>query len=206
MLMRGRANRQRNTTPTPDAAVFPAEIETAVVTQEEDPAMQLTNTPTVTAEVLPPLEEAEPPTARPDPTATAVNPTEPALTATSSPPPEATPIASPTNTPTAEPTQVSCIPSPPFGWTRYSIQANDSLVSLSEAANTTVERLMQVNCLDNTLLNIGQQIWLPAIAPTATPTEIASPAPTVTAFSPGPNPTSAPPVPPSLTPPPVQPT
>lgn len=211
MFMRGRANRQQNVTPTPDAAVLPIESETAVVAQPEDgPTTQPTMPPpeanegTVDeVEVLPSAEEAETPTIRPSPPETAATPTATELTqtATASPTPEPTNTPSPTVTPTLEATEIACIPSPPFGWERYTIQANDSLSSLSEATNSTVEQLMQVNCLDNILLSIGQSIWMPALEPTATPT--AEPAPTDSSATavppapnpPGPNPTSPPPTP-----------
>ncbi|MAT98162.1 MAG: hypothetical protein CL608_13540 [Anaerolineaceae bacterium] len=211
MFMRGRANRQRDITPTPDAAVLPVESETAVVTQPEDePASQPTITITVTnegtideVEVLPSAEEVDAPTVRPSPTETAVTETatEPAPTITASPTSETTSTPSPTNTATLEPTDIACIPSPPFGWVRYTIQANDSLSALSEATDTTVEQLMQVNCLDNILLSIGQTIWMPALEPTATATTAAtSPSTSPTAVPPapnppGPNPTSPPPTP-----------
>lgn len=170
MFMRGRANRQRNVTPTPDAAVLPIESETAVVSQpEDDPTTTPTVIVTVTqedaideAEVLPANEEGETATARPSPTETAVTATEPAPTSSASPTLEVTNTPSPTTTPTLEPTEIACIPTPPFGWVRYTIQANDSLSSLSEATDITVEQLMQVNCLDNILLSIGQVIWMPA--------------------------------------------
>ena len=218
MFMRGRANRQQNVTPTPDAAVLPVASETAVVIQPED---EQTTQPTVTTtatnealfiedEVLPSNEEVETSTARPSPTETAVpiTATEPAPTTPASPTSEPTSSPSPTNTPTIEPTASACVPSPPFGWARYTIQANDSLSALGEATNTTVEQIMQVNCLDNILLSIGQAIWLPAFAPTTTPTASAT-SPAATAVPPapnppgpnppGPNPTSPPPTP---TPPP----
>jgi LysM repeat protein len=211
MFMRGRANRQQNVTPTPDAAVLPVESETAVVVQpEDDPTTQPTmttpeaNEGTVDeVEVLPSAEETETSTIRPSPTETAATPTatELAQTATASPTPEPTNTPSPTVTPTLETTEVACVPSPPFGWERYTIQANDSLSALSEATDTTVQQLMQVNCLDNILLSIGQSIWMPALEPTATPT--AEPVPTDSSATavppapdpPGPNPTSPPPTP-----------
>ncbi len=201
MFMRGRANRQRNVTPTPDAAVLPIESETAVVRQPEDEPTTPTVTTTATqedpineAEVLPPNEEVDTATAQPSPTQTAVTATEPAPTSTASPTLEATSTPSPTTTPTLEPTEIACVPSPPFGWVRYTIQANDSLSSLSQATNTTVEQLMQVNCLDNILLSIGQTIWMPALEPTAASTEEATAVPS-DPNPPGPNPTSPPPTP-----------
>ncbi|WP_420631214.1 protein kinase domain-containing protein [Candidatus Leptofilum sp.] len=184
MLMRGRGNRQQNVTPSPEAVILPAVVATTAVPQTDE---ALTNSPTNTApamqepgdtaatsedEVLPPTEEVETPTNEPSPTAVqaAPTPTELAPTAT------ATTTSTPTETPTLEPTETSCVPSPPFGWVRYTIQANDSLSSLSQATGTTVARLQEVNCLETNLLNVGQQIWLPASPnPTDTP---AAPEPT----------------------------
>lgn len=100
-------------------------------------------------------------------TATAVPPTESVATAvppTATMPPTATQVATspplPTATASQQPSPTSCVPSPPPGWVRYSIQADDSLSALGQATNTTVEQIMQVNCLDSILLSIGQQIWL----------------------------------------------
>lgn len=211
LLLRGRANRQPDVTPTPEPAVLPLESETAVFPQpEETSTTKPSNTPTVTTaetdentmsedEVLPSVEETETPTDQPRPTATVVaaTATQSTPTATSTPTVEVTPTPSPTETPTLEPTETACIPSPPFGWVRYSVQVNDSLSSLSQATNTTVERLMQVNCLDTILLSIDQRVWLPALPATATAT------PSATAVAPGPVPPGPNPTPvPSSTPPP----
>lgn len=209
MLMRGRANRQgNNSTPTPDAAALPLEIETAVLIDQDNLPANSPTAITIEAttatrldedEVLPPTEEVETPTVRPSPTETAVvaTPTESISILTATPTLEITTTASPA----AEPTEESCVPSPPFGWVRYSVQANDSLSSISQAGNTTVERLQEVNCLETILLSIGQEIWVPAPPePVATATEQA------TAVPPGDEPTAVPqpttpPNPPTPTPP-----
>ncbi|MCB8924972.1 MAG: protein kinase [Ardenticatenaceae bacterium] len=165
MFLRARANRQSNTTPTPDATALPQESapeeaispsETPQITIEEDAEAE--NDPVLI------VEETETPTARPSSTATAVPPTATATsTATSLPTLEPSPTATQTETPTLEPTTEACFISPPFGWVRYAIQPNDSLSSLGETTNTTVEQIMQVNCLDSILLSIGQEIWLPPV-------------------------------------------
>lgn len=159
MMVRGRANRQQNNTPTPDTAVSPAEVEATISSDPADPPADLESTPTL--ELLPTATEVVIPTASPVPTNTAVppTPTQPLPTETIVPTLQAT-ISS-----TVEETQTSCVPSPPFGWVRYAIQSNDSLSSLGQATNTTVEQLQEINCLDSTLLSIGQEIWLPAITP-----------------------------------------
>ena len=177
LFIQGRANRQRSATPIPDSALSPAETETFAAPEsdsEEDIVVILdpTRTPTITnevtgevnfgaGEVLPPAEKAA--TAVSPPSATAVPSTPTQL------PPTSTALPSPTiqvtETPTAEEAQISCVPSRPAGWVRYEIQPNDSLSVLAAAANTTVEQLQQANCLDTTLLSIGQEIWRPASLP-----------------------------------------
>ena len=149
----------------------------------------------------------------------------------------ATATATPTGTtepptPSATPTLAqACVVSPPPNWVLYTIRQGDSLSNLSERANIPVEELLQVNCLPNDLLSVGQQVWVPLAAvprtPTpqgATPTN-APPPPTVggsTPEPPPPSPTSqqpqptnttqpdnptptTPPEEPSKTPPPLQP-
>lgn len=114
--------------------------------------------PLLEATVSPPTEEAA--TAVPTLTETAVpaTPTSPPPTATMEATSEPSPIA--TATATLEPSPTQCVVSPPAGWVRYTIQADDSLSALGQATNTTVEQMMQVNCLDSILLSIGQEIWL----------------------------------------------
>lgn len=216
MMMRGRANRQNNMTPTPDAAILPIEDNTAVLGEPNHNTTESgAELPTMTVEAQPndaaaseseeivPTEEVEQPTARPSPTETAVLPTP---TETEIPPTNA-PTATPedTNTPTPEPTEVACTPSPPFGWIRYTIQEGDSLSALAQATNTTVERLQEVNCLETILLNVGQNIWLPfspspapAATPTAVPTGDNPPPPPP---EPNPPPTPLPPTPTAPAPP-----
>ncbi|WP_420644123.1 serine/threonine protein kinase [Candidatus Leptofilum sp.] len=196
MVIRGRGNRAQNTTPSPEAINLPAAVELTAV-PETDEAL-ITNSPTSTAtetqedEVLPPTEEVETPTSLPSPTAVPATPTDPPLSAT------ATTTSTPTETPTLEPTETSCVPSPPFGWVRYTIQANDSLSALSQATGTTVARLQDVNCLDTILLSVGQLIWLPTSPnPTDTPVPSDPSDPGTTAVPPGntpqpPAPTSGP--------------
>jgi serine/threonine protein kinase len=76
-----------------------------------------------------------------------------------------TATASPTPT-----TESGCIVSPPPGWTAYIVQRDDSVAGLAEARGVTPELVMAVNCLEDDLLSVGQQLFLPAPAVTATPT------------------------------------
>ncbi len=199
--------------PVPGTAVLSVEENPVIATTPEGeappPVNSLNITPTDGSESKLAVEET--PTATATETATAspapsLAPTETAVptalpTQTITP----SPTAQASNTPTSEPTQSSCVPSPPFGWVRYSIQPNDSLSALGQATNTTVAQLQQVNCLDTSLLSIGQLIWLPFLPnPTATATNAEPTAvlPTTTATATPPNNNTISPTPaPSLTPP-----
>lgn len=77
----------------------------------------------------------------------------------------------PTRTPS--PTRVPCQPAQPAGWQAYTVQPGDSLARLSTAHNVTVERIMQVNCIeDANVIAVGRRLMLPALPPTdAPPTE-----------------------------------
>jgi LysM repeat protein len=105
----------------------------------------------------------------------------------------ATTTATVTATGTLSASATACIPDPPPGWIYYSIRAGDSLSSLAENANILVETLLQVNCLENDLLSVGQQVWVPPGAVPRTPTPPPSPTsppvpprPTVTSTNPPP--------------------
>lgn len=108
--------------------------------------------------------------------------------------------------PIPTPTTVPC--GPPPGWVRYTVQAGNTLFSLSQAFGVSVSQLQRANCMpySQTAINAGQQIWAPNVAtrtPTLTPISIIFPTLTWTA-SPLPPPTETPlPAPtwtPSLTP------
>jgi len=123
---------------------------------------------------------------------------------------ELTPTPSPTGTPapqtpTATPTLAeACVVSPPPGWVLYTVRQGDSLSNLAERANIPVESLLQVNCLPNDLLSVGQQVWVPLAAVPRTPTPTS---PTATSAPPPQQPTNTPPPEqPTDTPPPEQPT
>lgn len=73
------------------------------------------------------------------------------------------------------PSPTACVIIVPAGWDRYRIQSGDTLSSLAARTDTTVQRIMTVNCLDNAnVLTVGQVIFLPIVAespdvPTVTP-------------------------------------
>jgi LysM repeat protein len=105
--------------------------------------------------------------------------------------PTATPTGTlPAVTNTAEPTP--CVPSPPPGWVQYTIREGDSLSELAERGNVEVETLLQVNCLPNILLSVGQPIFVPSASvprtPTPRPTATNPPPPPPTATNPPPPP------------------
>jgi LysM repeat protein len=105
---------------------------------------------------------------------------------------------------------ISCGPLP--GWVFYTVRAGDSLYSLALYYHVTVEELKFANCLSDTLIRVGQNLYVPNMptptyfipptdAPTRTPTLIPTNAPTDTPM-PTPPPTNTPtwPPPPTSTP------
>lgn len=100
--------------------------------------------------------------------------------------PSATPT--PSETPTVEATP--CVVSPPPGWVQYVVRAGDAVAALAARANLPVESLLQVNCLVDDLLSVGQELWVPAAAVPRTPTAVF--VPTDTPRPSNPQPTSPP--------------
>lgn len=163
----------------------------------------------------------EPNTATVTPTATNTETAIATETATATTTSSATPTPTATNTSTATATATlsvsptttnTAVPSgcpPPPGWVSYEVQQGDTFFSLASSTGTTVEAVLEANCIDGSVLSIGQRIWLPtlpATAVSATSTSQASPAETAPPQStqpPGENPTSPAPQP---TQPPPQPT
>jgi len=115
---------------------------------------------------------------------------QPTVTATGTPPASETPAPSPT----------ACVVAPPPGWVLYTIRNGDALSALAARANVEVETLLQVNCLPNGLLSVGQQVWVPSAAVPRTPTP-PPPPPTATNAPPPPSPTTG-----GITPEPATPT
>jgi LysM repeat protein len=163
--------------------------------------------------------EASPPTAQPSPTpgteptqaAATVPPTEaaseipptqaaseipPTEAASATPPPleTASATASPTTTPTPTPT-ATCAP-PPAGWIPYTVRSGDYLTALSRTYDVSVAEIIAANCLEITMIYVGQTLLLPietsspSPVPTAANTE--TPTPVSTATSPSPAPTVTP--------------
>lgn len=67
-------------------------------------------------------------------------------------------------------TPTPCVISLPVDWEPYTVQSADTLSSLARARETTVEKIMQVNCLSSQVIRIGDTLYLPAL-PTPVPTE-----------------------------------
>lgn len=76
---------------------------------------------------------------------------------------------SPTWTLTSFPT-VTAACAPPPGWMQIVVHAGDTLSNLAHIYGTSVEMLIQVNCLVAESLLPGSYLYVPARTPTATPT------------------------------------
>ncbi|GAB4569799.1 MAG: hypothetical protein Kow0077_02920 [Anaerolineae bacterium] len=124
-------------------------------------------TPTATLTPTPPVvtDTASPPAT---PTST-TTPTE-TVTVTAALTETVTPTATATATPTPTPSQgliagqspTACQPQRPQGWIIYRVQPGDTLSGLAANGNTTVARLVQVNCLEAAnLIVVGQQLFVP---------------------------------------------
>ncbi|MFZ5911112.1 MAG: LysM peptidoglycan-binding domain-containing protein [Chloroflexota bacterium] len=84
------------------------------------------------------------------------------------------------------PTQTVVPCGPPPGWILYTVQAGNTMYSLSQAFGVSVAQLQQANCMPyyQTSIKTGQQIWVPNVAtrtPTLTPISIIFPTLTWTA-------------------------
>lgn len=78
--------------------------------------------------------------------------------------------ASPTNTQTASltPTEEASQCKPPGSWVIYIVQSGDTLFSISKAFQTTVQELMDANCLSSTNIVTSDRLYVPNV-PTTTP-------------------------------------
>ncbi|MEM7333289.1 MAG: LysM peptidoglycan-binding domain-containing protein [Chloroflexota bacterium] len=102
----------------------------------------------------------------PTPTETTL-PVVPIPTSTPSPPGETvepTRLSKATNTPMPD-GDMPCV-APPSHWVTYQVQADDSILSLSIAFETTQEEIIQFNCLAARSLTTGSTIFVPGITPT----------------------------------------
>ena len=140
----------------PIAAVTPTPSATAPQTTGQLAPVTATVTPSLT----------QPSTSAPSET--------PSLIPTDTPLPTLTDTVLPTQTLTATP----CLP--PLNWTLYTVQRGDTLFELSQRFGQSLDSIRQANCLPDVLLKAGQKIYLPRLAPTATPVVAVSPAETAT--------------------------
>lgn len=101
----------------------------------------------------------------------------------------------PTATPTLPPSALAC--PPPVGWGTYFVHPGDTLFSIAQSYDLTVEEVKLTNCLNGDLIQLDQILFLPL--PTPTPT--LSPTPTLEpGASPPPTPTATPTPTPTLPP------
>lgn len=70
----------------------------------------------------------------------------------------------------------------PAGWSRYAVQAGNTLSEIAKWSGSTVDELSEINCiLDIRRIEIGQIVFVPNfIAPTNTPSVTVTPIPTET--------------------------
>lgn len=92
---------------------------------------------------------------------------------------------SPTTAPTRTPTRTQTLTPPPncpppAGWTAYILAPGDTLTQLALHYGTTVNLIMDKNCMAVPNLLPDVIIYLPPLKPTSTPTPLASPTPAVT--------------------------
>lgn len=143
-------------TPPPSPSPSPSPIpQPATPTTTQPPAA---DTATATATPLPPTET---PTLLPPPSTPVV------IVVT------ATPVTAPATLPPAAPAGGVC--QPPAGWVAYIVQQGDTLNLLAERTGASINELQKFNCLPSFTLQLGQQIFLPIIPPSPTPTSIPSP-------------------------------
>ncbi len=131
----------------------------------DTPAIIETATPTATHTAT----ATETPSQTPTPTPTATVSATPSPTGTSSPTPSNTPPQ--TLTP-AMVAPTGCVPTAPEGWIEYNIRQGDTLSALAANTGTTVDELLDVNCIDDPRsLRVGQELLLPRQPTTPQPSD-----------------------------------
>ncbi len=126
---------------------------------------------------------------------------EPSEVPTQTPPP---PTATPIKTRLSKKTIALCS-GPPKGWSEYKVKRGDNLFRIALAYDLTTTELVAANCLDTTLIRVGQIIHVPWYkAQTTKPTP--TPRPTFPVQPPASTePPTAPPIPPAPVDPPQPP-
>ena len=181
---------KHNDTYWDDAVLIPIEASPPTAQPSPTPGTE----PTQAAATVPPTQAASeiPPTQA----ASEIPPTE-AASATPPPLETASATVSPTTTPTPAPT-ATCAP-PPAGWIPYTVRSGDYLTALSRTYDVSVAEIIAANCLEITMLFVGQTLLLPietsspTPVPTASNTAEPSPSPATTGTAaPSPAPTVTP--------------
>lgn len=62
------------------------------------------------------------------------------------------------------PAVTGCVATQPEGWVPYEVRPGDNLTFLATRGNTTVAKLMEVNCLTSEIILIGAKLYVPADA------------------------------------------
>ncbi|MCC6167513.1 MAG: LysM peptidoglycan-binding domain-containing protein [Caldilineaceae bacterium] len=77
-------------------------------------------------------------------------------------PPAETTGAQPGQIEVIQPQVVGCTVNQPEGWVPYEVKAGDNLTFLAMRGGTTVDKLMQANCLEGEIILIGAKLYVPA--------------------------------------------
>ncbi len=109
---------------------------------------------------------AEEPTATPTP----ITPTATATQTETPVPPTETATATAVVVEATATTAVTCVQQRPFGWIEHRVQAGESISVLAQQGNSTVQQILDANCLTrNSVLSINQFLYIPPPPATATP-------------------------------------
>jgi len=92
--------------------------------------------------------------------------------------PTVVPTSTLTNTPS--PTLTPCIPQ--YSWPLYFVRRGDTLYSIANATDSSVSELMRVNCLFDTRIYVGQQLYVPRLPIITATTTSTTPPNTPTVF------------------------
>jgi LysM repeat protein len=146
-----------NSTAAPTSTVAP----TLTTPSTAVPTFTLTRTPapTQTRTAVPTRTQ----TLTPRPTITGTNTPTRTGTATLRPTVTATRTPLPTQRPSTN-TPTGCVVVQPSGWITYRVEPGDTLSGLAVETDTTLEKVIQVNCIANpSILIVGQTLFLPMI-------------------------------------------
>lgn len=77
-------------------------------------------------------------------------------------PPVQTPGALPGEVEVIQPQVIGCTVSQPEGWVPYEVKAGDNLTFLANRGATTVDKIMDANCLEDEIILIGAKLYVPA--------------------------------------------